>query len=239
MPPDDVVSLVKDANLRGRGGAGFPTGMKWSFVPKDNPNPTYLVVNGDESEPGTCKDMPLMMASPHTLVEGVIIASYAIKAKMAFIYIRGEVLHVVRRVQQAVREAYSAGYIGKKNILGSGYDLDVVVHAGAGATSVARRRLCWIPWRGVVVSLVCARLSRPLPACTPVRRSLTTSSPSRRCRRSCATARNGSSPWAPRSPMVSPSTLCLGTWLTLGSMRPRWHYAASAPRHLRWHATGT
>ena len=89
-------------------------------------------------------------------------------------------------------------------------------------TSVARRRLCWIPWRGVVVSLVCARLSRPLPACTPVRRSLTTSSPSRRCRRSCATARNGSSPWAPRSPMVSPSTLCLGTWLTLGSMRPRW-----------------
>ena len=132
MPPDDVVSLVKDANLRGHGGAGFPTGMKWSFVPKDNPNPTYLVVNGDESEPGTCKDMPLMMASPHTLVEGVIIASYAIKAKMAFIYIRGEVLHVVRRVQQAVREAYSAGYIGK-NILGSGYDLDVVVHAGAGA----------------------------------------------------------------------------------------------------------
>ncbi len=132
MDPDAVTALVKDANLRGRGGAGFPTGMKWSFVPKGNPNPTYLVVNGDESEPGTCKDMPLMMASPHTLVEGVIIASYAIKAKMAFIYVRGEVLHVIRRVQQAVREAYSAGYIGT-NILGSGYDLDVVVHAGAGA----------------------------------------------------------------------------------------------------------
>lgn len=210
MPPDEVVSLVKDANLRGRGGAGFPTGMKWSFVPKDNPNPTYLVVNGDESEPGTCKDMPLMMASPHTLVEGVIIASYAIKAKAAFIYIRGEVLHVVRRVQQAVREAYSAGYIGK-NILGSGYDLEVVVHAGAGATSVERRRLCWIPWKGAVASLVCARPSRPLRACMPVRRSLTTSSPSRRYRRSCVTARNGSSPWAPRSPMVSPSTLCPGT----------------------------
>lgn len=132
MAPEDVTALIKDANLRGRGGAGFPTGMKWSFVPKDNPNPTYLVVNGDESEPGTCKDMPLMMASPHTLVEGVIIASYAIRAKMAFIYVRGEVLHVIRRVQQAVREAYSAGYIGT-NILGSGYDLDVVVHAGAGA----------------------------------------------------------------------------------------------------------
>lgn len=132
MSPDDVVNEVKDAGLRGRGGAGFPTGMKWSFLPKDNPNPRYLVVNGDESEPGTCKDMPLMMASPHTLVEGVIISAYAVNAHHAFIYIRGEVVHIIRRVQQAVREAYSAGYIGK-NILGSGYDLDIIVHAGAGA----------------------------------------------------------------------------------------------------------
>lgn len=132
MTPDEVVGLVKDSGLRGRGGAGFPTGMKWSFVPKDNPNPTYLVVNADESEPGTCKDIPLMMASPHTLVEGVIISSYAIKARYAFIYVRGEVLHVIRRLQQAVREAYSAGYAGA-NILGTGYDLEVVVHAGAGA----------------------------------------------------------------------------------------------------------
>lgn len=130
--PSEVVSLVKDANLRGRGGAGFPTGLKWSFVPKNNPNPTYLVVNADESEPGTCKDVPLMMASPHTLVEGVIISSYAIRANTAFIYVRGEVLHVVRRVQQAVREAYSAGYAGR-NVLGTGYDLEIVVHAGAGA----------------------------------------------------------------------------------------------------------
>jgi len=132
MAPVDVVNTVKDAGLRGRGGAGFPTGLKWSFVPQDNPNPKYLVVNGDESEPGTCKDMPLMLASPHTLVEGVIISSYAINSNTAFIYIRGEVLHVIRRVQQAVREAYSAGYLGK-NILGSGYDLDVIVHTGAGA----------------------------------------------------------------------------------------------------------
>ena len=132
MQPAEVMGMVKDSQLRGRGGAGFPTGMKWSFVPQDNPNPKYLVVNGDESEPGTCKDMPLMMASPHTLVEGVIISSYAINCHTAFIYIRGEVLHVIRRVQQAVREAYSAGYLGK-NILGSGYDLDVIVHAGAGA----------------------------------------------------------------------------------------------------------
>jgi NADH-quinone oxidoreductase subunit F len=130
--PADVMETVKDSGLRGRGGAGFPTGMKWSFVPKDNPNPKYLVVNADESEPGTCKDMPLMLASPHTLVEGVIIASYAIGCRYAFIYCRGEVLHIIRRLQQAVREAYSAGYAGK-NILGSGYDVEVVVHAGAGA----------------------------------------------------------------------------------------------------------
>ncbi|HMR14033.1 MAG TPA: NADH-quinone oxidoreductase subunit NuoF, partial [Arachnia sp.] len=132
MQPDELISLVKDANLRGRGGAGFPTGMKWSFVPQDNPNPKYLVVNADESEPGTCKDIPLMMATPHTLVEGIIIASYAIRAKHAFIYCRGEVLHVIRRLQQAVREAYAAGYLGR-NILGTGYDLDIIVHAGAGA----------------------------------------------------------------------------------------------------------
>ncbi|MFT4297478.1 MAG: NADH-quinone oxidoreductase subunit NuoF [Micropruina sp.] len=130
--PAEVMGVVKDSGLRGRGGAGFPTGMKWSFVPQDNPNPKYLVVNADESEPGTCKDMPLMLASPHTLVEGVIIAAYAIGCSYAFIYCRGEVLHVIRRLQQAVREAYSAGYAGK-NILGSGYDLEVVVHAGAGA----------------------------------------------------------------------------------------------------------
>ncbi|MDN4159795.1 NADH-quinone oxidoreductase subunit NuoF [Nocardioides abyssi] len=132
MGPDAVIGAVKDSGLRGRGGAGFPTGMKWSFIPQDNPNPKYLVVNADESEPGTCKDIPLMMASPHTLVEGVILSSFAIRAHTAFIYIRGEVLHVIRRVQAAVAEAYAAGHLGR-DIHGSGYDLDVVVHAGAGA----------------------------------------------------------------------------------------------------------
>ena len=132
MQPADVVTAVKDSGLRGRGGAGFPTGMKWSFIPQDNPKPKYLVVNADESEPGTCKDIPLMLASPHTLVEGVIISAYAIRANTAFIYVRGEVLHVIRRLQQAVAEAKAAGFIGA-DILGSGYDLDVIVHAGAGA----------------------------------------------------------------------------------------------------------
>ncbi len=132
MTQDDVITAVKDSGLRGRGGAGFPTGMKWGFIPQDNPNPKYLVVNADESEPGTCKDVPLMMASPHTLVEGVIISSYAIRAHTAFIYVRGEVLHVIRRLQRAVQEAYLAGHLGT-DIHGSGYDLDLVVHAGAGA----------------------------------------------------------------------------------------------------------
>jgi NADH-quinone oxidoreductase subunit F len=132
MKPDDIIAAVKDSGLRGRGGAGFPTGMKWSFIPQDIPKPKYLVVNADESEPGTCKDTPLMMGNPHVLVEGVIISSFAIRANKAFIYVRGEILHVIRRVQAAVAEAYAAGHLGK-NIHGSGYDLDVVVHAGAGA----------------------------------------------------------------------------------------------------------
>ncbi len=132
MSQDDVITAVKDSGLRGRGGAGFPTGMKWSFIPQDNPRPKYLVVNADESEPGTCKDVPLMMASPHTLIEGVIISSYAIRASHAFIYVRGEVLHVVRRLQRAMQEAYAAGHLGQ-DIHGSGYNLDLVIHAGAGA----------------------------------------------------------------------------------------------------------
>jgi NADH-quinone oxidoreductase subunit F len=132
MTPDDVIASVKTSVLRGRGGAGFPTGVKWSFIPQGDNKPHYLTVNADESEPGTCKDVPLMMATPHTLIEGAIITCYAIRAGHAFIYVRGEVLHVVRRLQHAVAEAYEAGYLGK-NILGSGFDLDVVVHAGAGA----------------------------------------------------------------------------------------------------------
>jgi NADH-quinone oxidoreductase subunit F len=132
MEQDAVIDLVKESGLRGRGGAGFPTGMKWGFIPQGDGKPHYLVVNADESEPGTCKDIPLMMATPHTLVEGVIISSYAIRANHAFIYVRGEVLHVVRRLQRAVQEAYLAGHLGK-DIHGSGFHLDITVHAGAGA----------------------------------------------------------------------------------------------------------
>jgi NADH-quinone oxidoreductase subunit F len=130
--PDEVIQMVKDSGLRGRGGAGFPTGVKWGFIPQGDNKPHYLVVNADESEPGTCKDVPLMLATPHMLIEGAIIAAYAIRADLAFIYVRGEVLHAVRRLHHAVAEAYEAGYLGE-NILGSGFSLDITVHAGAGA----------------------------------------------------------------------------------------------------------
>ncbi len=132
MPQDELVQLTKDSGLRGRGGAGFPTGLKWSFLPAPDGGPRYLVVNADESEPGTCKDIPLMMAAPQILIEGMVITSFAIGCNHAFIYLRGEVVHVYRRLLRAVEEAYAAGYLGK-NILGSGFDLEVTVHAGAGA----------------------------------------------------------------------------------------------------------
>jgi NADH-quinone oxidoreductase subunit F len=135
MTPEDLIGLVKDSNLRGRGGAGFPTGMKWSFVAEAKGLPLgdrYVVVNADEGEPGTCRDMPLMMNDPHSLVEGTIIACRAVRARRAFIYIRGEALHAIRRVSHAVAQARANGYLGQ-NILGSGFDCDIVVHSGAGS----------------------------------------------------------------------------------------------------------
>jgi len=130
--PDELIQLVKDSGLRGRGGAGFPTGMKWGFIPQGDGKPHYLVVNADEGEPGTCQDTPLMMADPHSLIEGAIIAAYAIRAEFAVIYLRGELPHCQRRLQSAIREAYAKGYLGA-DILGSGFSLDLVVHMGAGA----------------------------------------------------------------------------------------------------------
>jgi NADH-quinone oxidoreductase subunit F len=130
--PDEIIALIKDSGLRGRGGAGFPTGMKWGFIPQNDGKPHYLVVNADEGEPGTCKDLPLMTHDPHALVEGIIITSYAIRANRAYIYIRGEAVSAARRLRHAVQEAYAAGYLGT-DILGSGFDLELVVHSGAGA----------------------------------------------------------------------------------------------------------
>jgi NADH-quinone oxidoreductase subunit F len=132
LKPNDIIEQVKASGLRGRGGAGFPTGMKWQFVLKDTPKPKYICCNADESEPGTFKDHVLMERNPHLLIEGCAIACYAIGAKIAYIYIRGEFFHVQQILEAEIEKAYKAGYLGK-NIFGSGFDCDVFVHRGAGA----------------------------------------------------------------------------------------------------------
>ncbi len=130
--PDEIIDLVKQSNLRGRGGAGFPTGLKWSFVPKNAEKPPYLCCNADEGEPGTFKDRAIMEKDPHLMIEGMIISAYAIGAKIAYIYIRGEYELCITRVEEALKEARLKQYLGS-NILGSGFGLDVYVHRGAGA----------------------------------------------------------------------------------------------------------
>jgi NADH-quinone oxidoreductase subunit F len=132
MTPDQVIEEVKKANIRGRGGAGFPMGMKWGFIPKNSEKPKYLVCNADESEPGTCKDRQIMRYTPHVLIEGLLIGSFAIGCKHAYVYIRGEYVREARLLEEAIEEAREKGYLGK-NIFGSGFDLEITVHRGAGA----------------------------------------------------------------------------------------------------------
>lgn len=132
MTPDAIIEEMKKANLRGRGGAGFPAGVKWGFIPKQSAKPKYLVCNADESEPGTFKDRDIMRYTPHLLLEGMAIASHAIGANCAYIYIRGEYVREAKLLNEAIEEAYRAGYLGT-NILGSNFHLDITVHRGAGA----------------------------------------------------------------------------------------------------------
>jgi NADH-quinone oxidoreductase subunit F len=132
MTPAEVIDMTKASGLRGRGGAGFPTGMKWSFVPKTTGKPIYLCCNADESEPGTCKDRVIIERDPHQLIEGMIIAAYAVDCHLAFIYIRGEFVYGYQVLERALAEARAKGFLGTR-IFGSGYDLDIVLHSGAGA----------------------------------------------------------------------------------------------------------
>ena len=131
---DSIIDDMKASGLRGRGGAGFPTGMKWSFMPKESKDgrPSFLVINADESEPGSCKDREIMRHDPHKLIEGALVAGFAMRARAAYIYIRGEYIREAETLQKAIDEAYDAGFIGK-NACGSGYDYDVFLHRGAGA----------------------------------------------------------------------------------------------------------
>ena len=135
MEPDAIINEVKNSGLRGRGGAGFSTGMKWSFVPKQSAKPKYVLCNGDESEPGTCKDRLIFEHDPHAVIEGVMIAGLAVGSKSGYIYIRGEYRYLSNIMQKAIKDAYAKGFLGK-NIFGSGHDFDVYWHGGAGAYEV-------------------------------------------------------------------------------------------------------
>jgi NADH-quinone oxidoreductase subunit F len=132
MTPEAIIDVLKASALRGRGGAGFPTGLKWSFVPRTTGKPTYIICNSDESEPGTCKDRLLMENDPHQLIEGMMIAGWTIKSNKGYIFIRGEYRYLIPIVDKAIEEAYAHGYLGK-NILGTGWDFDMYTHTGAGA----------------------------------------------------------------------------------------------------------
>src|ERR1700687_4227133 len=132
MKPEQIIEELKVSNLRGRGGAGFPSGMKWSFVPRNSPKPKYIVVNADESEPGTCKDRLLMEYDPHQLIEGMLIAGLAVDAHAGYIYVRGEYRYLIEILDKAIAEAYERGYLGK-NLQGSNFSFDAYTHTGAGA----------------------------------------------------------------------------------------------------------
>src|ERR1700721_1320961 len=133
--PEWIINTMKASGLRGRGGAGFPTGLKWSFVPKQSAKPKYVLVNGDESEPGTCKDHLIFLHDPHAVMEGTMIAALAIGAKMGLIYLRGEYRYLLKIMEKAVADAYAKGFLGK-NIFGSGIDFEVITQSGAGAYEV-------------------------------------------------------------------------------------------------------
>jgi NADH-quinone oxidoreductase subunit F len=132
MAPEQIIEEVKTSALRGRGGAGFPTGLKWSFVPRTSPKPKYIVINADESEPGTCKDRLLMEYDPHQMIEGILIAGLALDAHKGYLYIRGEYRYLIEHMDRAIAEAYSKGYLGK-NVAGTGFEFDLYTHSGAGA----------------------------------------------------------------------------------------------------------
>jgi NADH:ubiquinone oxidoreductase subunit F (NADH-binding) len=191
LAPEEVIAEVKASGLRGRGGAGFPTGLKWSFVPQDTGKPTYVVANFDESEPGTFGNRELVEREPHQLLEGIAIAAYAIRSHLAFIYCRGEFLWPGSVLQRALAEAYEHGVLGER-VLGSDYRLDVVLHRGAGAYICGEETALLSSSRASAVSRASGRRSPRSRACTRARPSSTTWRRSASCPTSSATGRRGS-----------------------------------------------
>ena len=198
MKPDEVIELVKASGLRGRGGAGFPTGLKWQFVLKDTPLPKYICCNADESEPGTFKDHVLMERNPHSLFEGCLIGCWAIGAKVAYIYIRGEFFHVQRMLEAELAKAYAQGYVGK-NILRHRLRLRHRDPSRRRRLRSGRRdRAHRVARRQARAAADQAAVSRRLPGSTTSRPRSTTSRRSATCRRSSSTAPSGSRRSAPR-----------------------------------------
>ena len=202
MTPDDIINLVKASGLRGRGGAGFSTGLKWSFVPKQAPKPKYILCNGDESEPGTCKDRLIFEHDPHAVIEGVIIAGLAVGSTQGYIYVRGEYRYLSVIMQKAIADAYARGFLGK-NIFGSGKDFDVYWHGGAGAYEVGEESALMESLegkRGIPASGLPSRRSSAYGAAL---RSSTTLKRWRAFRRYFLAARNGTPIWE-RQRMAAP-----------------------------------
>jgi NADH-quinone oxidoreductase subunit F len=168
--PAELVGVVKDSGLRGRGGAGFPTGLKWSFLPRDPAGPIQLVVNADESEPGTFKDRVIMEENPHQLIEGCILSCYAIGSSSCYIYVRGEYVPALKRMVAAVDEAYAAGHLGE-NLWGSAFSCHVTVHSGAGAYICGGRRASSSPWKARRASPGSSPRSLRSTACSATRPS--------------------------------------------------------------------
>ena len=192
MGRDGIIEEVKSSGLRGRGGAGFPAGLKWSFMPKETDGrPAYLVVNADESEPGTCKDREIMRHDPHKLLEGCLLAGFAMGASAAYIYIRGEFFNEAVALQEAVDEAYDAGFIGN-NACGSGYDFDIYVHRGAGAYICGEETALLESLEERKVSPGSNRHSRRLQVSGDARPRSTMLRRLQSSRRSCGVARAGS-----------------------------------------------
>jgi NADH:ubiquinone oxidoreductase subunit F (NADH-binding) len=178
LTPDAIIAEVKKGALRGRGGAGFPTGLKWTFMPKNYTGQKYVVCNSDEGEPGTFKDRDIHRYNPHILIEGMIIAGYAMGATVGYNYIHGEIWSEYERFEEALEEARAAGYLGK-NILGGGFDFELTRTTATARTSAARKRRCWSRSRARRASRASSRRSRRATACTASPPRSTTPRPSR------------------------------------------------------------
>jgi NADH-quinone oxidoreductase subunit F len=192
--PKGIIEEIKRAGLRGRGGAGFPTGIKWGFINRSAPGPKYLVCNSDEGEPGTFKDRDILRYNPHQLIEGMIIAGYVINAHTGYNYIRGEFWEPYERFEGALEEARAAGYLGQ-DILDSGFDFDLHSHLGGAPTSAVRSRPCWSPLRARRANHASSPPFQPRWGCTTPLPSSTTPRAWPRCRRSCAVVPTGSASW--------------------------------------------